>query len=99
MLLQVAKRRCYSQTVCALTVRYVRNLSSETEANVAFIHELTASSQEADIRPEFNFDFLCDPRNTDSIKENIANRKGIGNIDRVVSVTISIKLKIIRARN
>ncbi|CAI9723059.1 serine--tRNA ligase, mitochondrial-like [Octopus vulgaris] len=35
------------------------------------------------ICPEFDWDYLCNPENTLEIKENIRNRKGIGDIDAV----------------
>ena len=35
--------------------------------------------------PQLNWDYLCNPDNRDFIRENIVNRKGVGDIDRVVS--------------
>ncbi len=37
-------------------------------------------------QPEPDFNYLCDPNNTQEIRENIANRKGRGDIDQVVSL-------------
>ena len=34
--------------------------------------------------PEFDYNYLCDPKNTNSIRENILRRKGIGDIAKVV---------------
>ncbi|XP_076464341.1 serine--tRNA ligase-like [Babylonia areolata] len=33
--------------------------------------------------PKLNWEYLCDAQNYDSIRANITNRKGVGNIDRV----------------
>ena len=38
--------------------------------------------------PEFDFDYLCDPLNREEIRENIINRKGVGDIDKVVSKSL-----------
>ena len=35
--------------------------------------------------PELDLDYLLDPSNRDTIKQNISDRKGVGNIDQVVS--------------
>lgn len=37
--------------------------------------------------PYIDWDFLCDPQNHKAISTNIANRKGTGNIEKVVSET------------
>ena len=34
---------------------------------------------------EFDWDYLCDPDNRADIAENISNRKGVGDIDVLVS--------------
>ena len=36
--------------------------------------------------PDFDWEYLCDPDNTAAIRENINNRKGVGDIDVLVSV-------------
>ena len=36
-------------------------------------------------RVEYDWNYLCDPRKTDEICENISHRKGVGDINRVVS--------------
>ena len=33
---------------------------------------------------EFDWNYLCDLDNTEEIKRNISNRKGVGDIDQVV---------------
>lgn len=35
--------------------------------------------------PQLNWEYLCNPDNTDIIQANISNRKGVGDIHRVVS--------------
>lgn len=35
--------------------------------------------------PEFDVDYLLNPKNHDEIRKNIADRKGVGDIDLVVS--------------
>ncbi|CAO4374599.1 unnamed protein product [Caenorhabditis nigoni] len=35
------------------------------------------------LRPDLNFEFLLDEKNIEAIKENILNRKGVGDIDKV----------------
>ena len=34
--------------------------------------------------PQLNWDYLCNPNNRDIIRNNVANRKGVGDVDRVV---------------
>ena len=36
--------------------------------------------------PEFDWEYLCDERNLEEIKQNIENRKGVGDIHKVVSL-------------
>ncbi|XP_060562046.1 serine--tRNA ligase, mitochondrial-like [Ruditapes philippinarum] len=36
--------------------------------------------------PEYDFDYILDPDNLDAIRDNIAQRKGVGNIDLVVDL-------------
>ncbi|WAR18892.1 SYSM-like protein, partial [Mya arenaria] len=36
--------------------------------------------------PEFNLEYLLDEKNRDVIRKNVANRKGVGDIDRVVEL-------------
>lgn len=35
---------------------------------------------------EFDWGYICDPKNTEEIRQNIANRKGVGDIDLVASI-------------
>ena len=35
--------------------------------------------------PEFDLEYLCDPQKRDEIRQNILYRKGVGDIDKVVS--------------
>lgn len=35
--------------------------------------------------PQLNWEYLCNPDNLEFIRENIAHRKGVGDIDKVVS--------------
>ncbi len=37
--------------------------------------------------PDYDWDYLCDPDNTMSIQENIKQRKGIGDIHKVVGIS------------
>ena len=36
--------------------------------------------------PELDFDYMVNPQNTSAIAESIENRKGVGDIHRVVSI-------------
>lgn len=36
--------------------------------------------------PDLNFSYLCDPANTEKIKNNIKKRKGIGDINKVIKL-------------
>ena len=36
-------------------------------------------------QPEFDWNYLCNVDNIEKIRTNISNRKGVGDIDRVVS--------------
>ena len=40
--------------------------------------------------PQLNWDYLCNPDNRDFIRDNIANRKGVGDIDRVVGKVVVV---------
>jgi seryl-tRNA synthetase len=41
--------------------------------------------------PEFNWQYLCNSNNMEEIRKNIVNRKGVGDIDRVVSLWKSLQ--------
>ena len=47
--------------------------------------------------PEYDWDYLCDPKNRDAIQQNIINRKGVGNIDAVVSFLWRLTLLMLKA--
>ena len=40
--------------------------------------------------PQLNWDYLCNPDNRDVIRNNIVNRKGVGDIDRVVGKVVVV---------
>ena len=40
---------------------------------------------EAPEHPNYDWDYLTNPMNRDEIRQNIINRKGIGNIDKLVN--------------
>ena len=42
--------------------------------------------------PEFDIDYLLNPENYEAIKENIQNRKGVGDLDLVVSCNSNYQL-------
>ena len=62
----------------------------DTKLSLATVSEHNSGSkencEEIDIpEPEFNFEYLCDPENIEEIRVNIKHRKGVGDIDKVVS--------------
>lgn len=38
------------------------------------------------MKPELDFEYLLDPENLPAIRDNIQSRKGVGDIDLVVSI-------------
>ena len=49
--------------------------------------------------PEFDFKYLCDPKNTETIRKNVHNRKGVGDIDKVVRTFIYLRYQICVLQN
>ena len=48
--------------------------------------------------PEFDYEYLCDPQKKEYIRQNIFHRKGVGDIDNVVSFVLPFSLPHQRLR-
>lgn len=48
--------------------------------------ELKESKARENKEVEFDWEYICDPKNTEEIRRNIADRKGVGDIDLVASI-------------
>jgi hypothetical protein len=85
-----------------LHCRILRSLSSIVRSSewsfcclhkkAPFCHKLScqcvkySSLHNVTLSPEYNFEFLTDPSNTAHIEGNIQNRKGVGDVRRLVSL-------------
>ncbi len=53
-------------------------------SSVTFKDEQSDAAGFQPIQPDYDWDYICDPANTEDIKQNITNRKGVGDIDKLV---------------
>src|SRR6218665_1179950 len=63
---------------------YSRHLASAAKSSA--IRELKENRTTENEEVEFDWKYICDPKNTEEIRQNIKNRKGVGDIDLVACI-------------
>ena len=86
-----SRKKSTSDHCCPYSQRQKANyVSRSSSMTLGFHSSCVLSRTESDSEfvppePHFNWDYLCNPDNKHTIEENIVKRKGIGDINLVVS--------------
>lgn len=65
----------------------IRSRFSTSRATRLYVPPITSTIGDVylDVEPQPDMEYLLDPENMQAIRENIISRKGVGDIDQVVS--------------
>lgn len=72
-------KHCFSEGIFGMITRQLRGLRRRCTLLINRQYSIRVNQE----RPELDFEYLLNPANLESIRTNIANRKQIGDIDRV----------------